>query len=83
VREPQEPERLWLRQTALCSALGGEPPELDQPRLLRVQLQGELRKPLAKVGEEPLGIVTVLEAGDPVVGLCRVPSYAEPGRGSQ
>jgi hypothetical protein len=53
------------------------PSELDQPRLLRCQLQRELREPLAKVCEEPLRVFTVLEARDVVVGLCRVPSYAE------
>ena len=40
---------------------GGEPPELDQPRLVRMQLQPELREPLTKLGEEPLRIVLMLE----------------------
>src|SRR5829696_6375675 len=31
----------------------GEPPELDQPRLVRMQLQTEPREPVAKIGEEP------------------------------
>ena len=37
------------------------PPELDQPRLLDIQFQVELRKSSAKVFLEPLGVVTMLE----------------------
>jgi hypothetical protein len=37
------------------------PPELDQPRLVRMQLQPEPRQPLAKIGPEPLRILLVLE----------------------
>ena len=37
-----------------CRSPGGVPPELDQPGLVRVQLQPELREPLAKLGQEPL-----------------------------
>src|ERR1035438_10168313 len=54
VREPQEVERLRLPVAAPGSILGGVPPELDQPRLLRLQLQTELREPVAEIGEEPL-----------------------------
>ena len=54
VREAQKVERLRLAQTPRCRSLGGAPPELDQPRLVRVQLQPELREPLAKLGQEPL-----------------------------
>ena len=46
---------------------GGEPPELDQPGLVRVQLQPELREPLAKIGQEPLGVLPMLEPDDEVV----------------
>src|SRR6266542_5274856 len=68
VREAQEPERLRLAESPLLSSLGGEPAELDQARLLGGQLQVELRKPAAKLGEEPLGVITMLEADDVVVG---------------
>ena len=40
---------------------GGEPPELDQPRLLGRQLQVELRKPSAKVSVKPLCVLPILE----------------------
>jgi len=55
VREPQELERLRLGITAAGSVAGGEPPELDQPRLLPRQLQAEVR---AQVGQKPLGVLT-------------------------
>ena len=57
------------------SILGGVPPELDQPRLLRMQLQTELREPVAQIGQEPLGVLTMLKARHVVVG--------EPRRGSR
>ena len=67
VREAQEVERLRLPEATRLPSLGGEPPELDQPRLVGVQLQAELREPLAKISEEPLGVLTMLEADDEVV----------------
>src|ERR1019366_305351 len=48
VREAQEIERLRLGDPTAESVSGGEPSELDQPRLLRMQLQPELREPAAK-----------------------------------
>jgi hypothetical protein len=42
-----------------------------------MQLQPELREPLTKIGKELPRIVLVLEPRDEVVGLCRVPDYAE------
>jgi hypothetical protein len=39
-------------------------PELDQPGLVGMQLQPELRQPLAKVGKEPLqGLGKVVSLG--------------------
>ena len=46
MREPKEIERLRLPETTSRSAPGGMPSELDQPGLVRVQLQPKLRKPL-------------------------------------
>jgi hypothetical protein len=62
VRKVQKPKRLRLAESPLLSSLGGEPSELDQARLLGRQLQAELRKPAAKLGEEPLSVITMLEA---------------------
>ena len=47
--------------------LSGEAPKLDQPRLSRLQLQTELREPLAKLRPEPLGIVPMLKSHHEVV----------------
>ena len=52
---------------ARSPVLGRERPELDQPRLLGVQLQAELREPLAQLRQEPLGLRSVLESHDEVV----------------
>ena len=52
VRQAQEVERLRFAQTPLASLPGRMPPELDQPGLVRVQLQPELREPLAKLRQE-------------------------------
>src|SRR6266545_5550794 len=68
MREAQKPERLRLAESPRLPSLGREPAELDQARLLGRQLQVELRKPAAKLGEEPLGVITVLEADNVVVG---------------
>jgi hypothetical protein len=76
-RLPQEVEGLRLPEPMTRPSLGGEPSELDQPRLVRVQLQPELREALAEISEEPLGVLTILKARHIVVGLCRVRGYAE------
>jgi hypothetical protein len=68
VREAQERERLGLAEPPLLSPLGGEPAELDQARLPGRQLQVELREPVAQLGEEPLGVVAVLEPHHEVIG---------------
>src|SRR5215211_595211 len=62
VREPQEVERPWLPEAPCRSALGGVAPELDQPGLVGVQFQAELREPLTEIMEELLGVTLVLEA---------------------
>ena len=54
MREPEEVERLWFAQPSTSAIDGGAPPELDQPRLVRVQLQSERRQPLAKLVQEPV-----------------------------
>ena len=65
VREAQE-----LNVSGFLSAPpvpGGTPPELDQPRLTRVQFQPELREPAAQIVQEPLGVLPVLKPDDEVV----------------
>jgi hypothetical protein len=52
VREAEEVERLRLPLAGALPTLGREGPELQQPRLLGVQLQAELCEPLPQVGQE-------------------------------
>src|SRR6266511_1816864 len=61
VGEAQEVERLRLGQAPPLPVRCREAAELDKPGLIRVQLQVELREPLAKVSQEPLCITEVLE----------------------
>ena len=56
VREAEERERLRLPGAPRLPVPGGEPPELDQPRLAGVQFQPEPREPLAQLGQELLGV---------------------------
>ena len=56
VREAQERERLRFPLAPRRAPAGGVPPELDQPGLGGVQLQAELREPLAQPGQERLGV---------------------------
>ena len=50
------------QSAVLLPVLFGEPPELDQSRLLRMQLQAELRQTFSKFLEETLGFRTAFEA---------------------
>ena len=65
--KPEEIERLRPSETTRLPVSGGVPSELDQSCLLGVQLQRELCEPLAQVGQEPLGVLTMLEAHNEVV----------------
>jgi hypothetical protein len=47
MRESQEVERLWFTQTPPPPIDGATPPTFDQSRLVRMQLQAELRQPFA------------------------------------
>ena len=67
VREPQERERFRFPVAPGFSPRGGVPPEFDQPGFVRVQLQAELREPLAQRPLEPLSVVLVLEPCDKII----------------
>src|SRR5260370_41884369 len=67
VRETEEAERLRLAEATGRSPLGGIPPELDQPRLLGIQLQVERREPAAQIRPEPLSVIPMLEPHHEVV----------------
>ena len=67
MREAEKLERLRLTESPGLATSGGEPPELDQPRLLSVQLQRELRESFAQINPEPLRVIPVLETHHEVI----------------
>src|SRR5438309_10980367 len=81
MREPKELERLRLAEPTRCAIPGGVPPELDQPRLLGVQLQTEFREPVAKVSPELLCVFPMLKSHHEVSRRegSHLPALAEPG----
>src|SRR4249920_2665088 len=68
VREAQEVERLRFARTPPASLPGGMPPELEQPGLVRVQLQPEPREPSTKLRQELPRVLLVLEPDHEIVG---------------
>ncbi|WP_223838652.1 group II intron maturase-specific domain-containing protein [Saccharopolyspora pogona] len=66
MREAEEVERLGFPEPPRRSPPGGVPPELDQPGLVGMQFQPELREPLAEIGKEPLRVLLILEASGEV-----------------
>jgi hypothetical protein len=68
VGEAEEGERLRLPVAPGFAVAGGKASELDEPRLVGVQLQPEPRKSLTKVGEELPCVILILESGGKVVG---------------
>src|SRR5579859_4770634 len=69
VGEPEEREGFRFALSALPSIRRREAPELDQSRLLRMDLQSKLRQPFLELPQEPLCICLVLKAGDEIVGV--------------
>jgi hypothetical protein len=67
VPEAQGREGLRLSQSAPASTFGRIHAELDQSRLVGMQLQPELLESLLELGLEPFGILPVLEAHDEIV----------------
>src|SRR5215470_2898296 len=67
MREPQEIKRLRLTQTPPLAISCGVPPELDQPRLARMQPQPEPRQPPAKLNQEPPRIILTLKPDNKIV----------------
>lgn len=69
MREAQEVEGLRFVLSLAASVVPGVAPELDQPRLVGVQLQPELAQPLCHRALEAHGVVAELEPGNPIVGV--------------
>src|SRR5690606_5597010 len=68
VCEAEEVERLGFPLTASASVRNRKRPELQQPRLLGVQLQVELSESLLEIRPELLGLHLTLEPQHDVVG---------------
>src|ERR1700680_2164668 len=62
MREAEEVERLGLSFPALLPVRGCERSKLEQARLLRVQFEAKLPKPLGEFRPEPFGIRFSLES---------------------
>src|SRR5512132_476361 len=69
MREAQELERLRAPEAALCSLLGGEPPQADQARLVGVERQPEPGQTIGQVLAESLGVGLMLKPQHDVVGV--------------
>src|SRR5579863_6262500 len=69
MRESQEYESFWFSLATPFSISEGKPPELDQPRLVRMQFQTELHQPRLQVTQESFGVSPVLKAQHNVVGI--------------
>jgi hypothetical protein len=68
VGETQERKSLWFSLSGLFPVSSGKPPELDQPCLVRMEVQTKLRQPSPKFLQEPLGIRSVLKTKYKVSG---------------
>src|SRR4029077_1856443 len=69
VGEAKEVERLRFAEIACPPVLRRMASELDEPRLPRVERQGEVRQARPHTLPEPLGIGLVLEADDNIVSV--------------
>jgi hypothetical protein len=69
VSESQEYKGFWFSLATPFSISEGKPPELDQPRLVRMQFQTELHQPLLKITQESFGVSPVLKAQHNIVGI--------------
>src|SRR4249919_3072983 len=67
VRKAQKIEGLRATLPGSCSALGSEPPKLDQPGLALVDRQAELHQPVSQSREKPFPIRFLLTADRQVV----------------
>ena len=69
VREAQKREGLRLSLSPLRTVESGEPPEPDQPCLLRMQFQAELRQALPEFFQESFGLRSAFETHHQIVSI--------------
>lgn len=67
MRETKKIERLGPTEPTRRPPFGSLPPKFDQPRLIWMQVQVELREPLPKVDKKPLRISLMLETHNEIV----------------
>ena len=67
--KPRKSKVSGLPSPRAARAVAARLTKLDQPGLVRVQLQGEFRHPDAQLRQEPLGIGPVLKTNDRVVSV--------------
>ena len=65
----KEREGFRLSLPALLPVSFGILPELNQPRLVRVQFQAELRQPLSELNEKTFGFCPAFEAHHKIVSV--------------
>jgi len=68
VREAQKVEALRFPVAAVSSILVRMAAKFDEPCLVGMQLQAKLRESFAEFREESLGLLSVLEPNDEVIG---------------
>ena len=68
MREPQEVEALGFPLATRSPVRRRVATEFEEPRFVGMQRQPEPRESLAQVGEKLLGVVSMLEAHDEVIG---------------
>jgi hypothetical protein len=67
VRETKKIKRFQLPQTPRFTSPGDKAPELNQPSLIRMKFQSELREPLPKINPKPLRIFKILETSSEII----------------
>lgn len=69
MREPKERKGCELCLVSPFPVSPNLPPELDQSRFVWMEFQTELRQPLLKLLQKPLGIGSMLESGHKIVSV--------------
>ena len=68
MRESQEVKAVGLPLIARSPVRRRVAPEFEESRFVGMQRQTEPREPVAQVGEKPLGVVSMLESHDKIIG---------------
>jgi len=67
--ESQEYEGFRFPLATPLSVSEGKPPELHQPRLVRMQFQTELHQPFLKITQESFGVSPILKTQHNIVSI--------------